>query len=153
MTETAWRRITSLHGKEKIWINRRAGCLQKRSIQERLCLTIRKQPFFFFDYVLPLENGRFFFSNYVLPIENGRFFFEPAEIQSRTKFLNGVVICGLSERSGSEEAERSHRSEATKLSGAQERSDKVDRSHRSEVTKLGGARMPEQHRAGQPVHV
>ena len=37
--------------------------------------------------------------------------------ESRTKFLNGV-ICGLSDRSGSKKAERSHRIEATKLSGA-----------------------------------
>ena len=49
--------------------------------------------------------------------------------ESRTKFLNGV-ICGLSDRQGSKEAERSHRSEATKLSGV---------------------RMPEQRRAGQLV--
>ena len=80
------------------------------------------------------------------------FFFKPAEVQSRTKFLNGVV-CWLSDRSGSEEAERSCRSEATKLSGAQERSDKIVRSQRSESTKLSGARMPEQRRAGQLVDV
>ena len=41
----------------------------------------------------------------------------PKEVQSGTKFLNGV-ICGLSDRWETEEAERSHRSEATKLSGA-----------------------------------
>ena len=33
------------------------------------------------------------------------FFFKPAEVQSRTKFLDGV-ICGPGNRSGSEEAER-----------------------------------------------
>ena len=44
---------------------------------ERLCLTIRKRPFFF----------------------------KPAEVQRRTNFLNGV-FCGLSDRSGGEEAER-----------------------------------------------
>ena len=51
------------------------------------------------------------------------------EFQSRRKFLNG-----LSDRSGSEEAERSYRSEATTLSGAcaQGRSDKVERSHAQE---------------------
>ena len=43
--------------------------------------------------------------------------FKPTEVQSRTKFLNGV-ICGLDDRSGSKEAERSHRSEVTKLSRA-----------------------------------
>ena len=41
------------------------------------------------------------------------------------------LFVGLSNRPGREEAERSHRSEATKLSGAQ---------------------MPEQRRAGQPVN-
>ena len=62
------------------------------------------------------------------------FFFKPAEVQSGTKFLNGV-ICGLSDRSGSEEAERSHRSEA--LRGAQERRTKLSGAmHRSEATKL-----------------
>ena len=48
------------------------------------------------------------------------FFFKPAEIQSRTKFLNGV-FWGLSDRRGSEEAERSHMF-------MQERSVKVERS-------------------------
>ena len=69
-------------------------------------------------------------SVYVLPFENG-LFFKPAEVQSRTKFLNGV-ICVLSDRSGREEAERSRRSEPSKLSGAQERSDKAERSHSQE---------------------
>ena len=55
------------------------------------------------------------------------FFFKPAEFQSRRKFLNG-----LSDRSGNEEAERSYRSEATTLSGAQGRSEKVERSHAQE---------------------
>ena len=62
-------------------------------------------------------------------IQNRLFLLKPAEGQSRTKCLNGV-ICGLSNRPGSEEAERSQRSEATKLSQA---------------------RMPEQRRAGQLV--
>ena len=57
------------------------------------------------------------------------FFLRPTEVQSRTKFLN-PVICGLSDRWGSEDAERRHRSEETKLSRA---------------------RMPEQRRAGQLV--
>ena len=43
------------------------------------------------------------------------FLLKPTEVQSRTKFLNGV-ICGLSDRSGSEEAERIHRNKATMLS-------------------------------------
>ena len=107
---------------------------RRGSNQERLCSAIRKRPFCF----------------------------KPAEVQSRTKFLNGV-IWGLSDRWGSEEAERSHRNKASKLSGAQEwsdkveqsheqeRSDKVQRSHRSEATKFSGAWMPEQRRAGQLV--
>ena len=87
---------------------------------------------------------------------NTAFFFRPAEVESRTKFLNGV-ICGLSNRSGSEEAKRSHRSETSKLSGAQERSEKVDRSHaqersdKVERSQRSGARMPTQRRAGQLV--
>ena len=65
------------------------------SNQERKCLTIRKRPFF-----------------------------NPQKFKADSaKFLNGV-ICGLSDRSGSEGAERSHRS---------------------------GAQMPEQRRAGQLV--
>ena len=65
-------------------------------------------------------------------ISKTAFIFLPTEGQSRTKFFNGV-ICGLSERPGSEEAERTQRSQ------------------RSEATKLSGARMPEQRRAGQLV--
>ena len=63
----------------------------------------------------------------VLPFENGIFLTSRSSKQKR--FLNGV-ICGLSDRSGSEGAVQSHRSKATKLSGA---------------------RMPEQRRAGQLV--
>ena len=70
--------------------------------------------------------------------KTGFYFLKPTKVQSRTKFLNGV-ICGLSDRSGSEEAERSHSSETTKLSRAtgakrqkltepQERSEKVQQS-------------------------
>ena len=98
-------------------------------------------------------------SVYVLPFENSLFFSSHQNFKAEQSFS----ICGLiiSDRSGSEEAERSQRSEASKLSGAQERSDKVERSHaqersdelertqRSEATKLSGAQMPEQRRAGQ----
>ena len=45
------------------------------------------------------------------------FLLKQREIQSRTKFLNGV-IGGLCNLLGSEEVERSHRSEATTLSEA-----------------------------------
>ena len=45
-------------------------------------------------------------SVYVLPFETA-LFFKPAEVQRRTKFLNGVFCsCGLSDRSGGKEAER-----------------------------------------------
>ena len=57
------------------------------------------------------------------------FFFKPAEVQSKTKFLN-MDICGLSDRSGNIEDERSHRSKATKFGVAM---------HRSEAKKLTGA--------------
>ena len=116
-----------LHGEEArlCTARRRSGETEGQAASRRgnnllcLCLTIRKWPFVF----------------------------KPAEVQSRTKFLNGV-ICGLSDRSGSEEAERSHRSKATKLSGAQERSDKVERGKRSEATKLSGVWIPKQRTPG-----
>ena len=66
-------------------------------------------------------------------IQKRPFFFNQQKFKAEKSFsvARGWVICGLSDRSGSEGAERSHL--------------------RSEATKLSGARMPEQRRAGQLV--
>ena len=81
---------TSAHSKEKMWRNRRAGQAASwtGSNQDGLCLTIRKRP---------------------------ALFLKPTEVQSRTKFAIGLSVGWVIDR---EEAERSHRCEATKLSGA-----------------------------------
>ena len=81
------------------------------SNQERICLAIRK-----------------------------RSFLKPTEVQSRTKFLNGVT-------DGEARKPRSTGAKRESLAEPEERSDKVGLSHRSEAT--SGARMPEQRRAGQ----
>ena len=102
--ETDWmetRRSTSLHGKDFTWRSRETeeqAASRRGSNQEHMSYTIRKR----------------------------LFFFSPTEVQSRAKFLHGV-ICGFNDHPKSEEAVWSHRSEATKLSGV---------------------RMPEQRRAG-----
>ena len=64
------------------------------------------------------------------------FFFKPAEVQRRTNFLNGV-FCGLSDRSGGKEAERTT---AKRQRWAHERSTETKRQSGAEPPGLAGAK-------------
>ena len=87
---------------------------------------------------------------YVLPFENGRFWSQQRS-KAEQSFSVGLSVGWAIDRearklSGATVAKRQSWSEP------QERCDKVELSHRSEATKLSGARMPEQCRAGQLVY-
>ena len=96
---------------------------RRGSYQERICLTIRKRPFFFWSQ---------------------------QKLKAEQSFSMGLSVGWVIDRearklSGATGAKRQRRAEP------QERSDNVEQSHKSEATKLSRARMPEQHRAGQLV--
>ena len=113
-----WRRIYTSRGSERVKRQAQTARRQEEDLEKRKGRLPPGEEVSRIVYVLLFENGLFLF-------------WSQQKFKAERRFQWGHLW--VSDRSGSEEAERSQRSEATK----------------PEVTKLSEARMPKQRQAGQ----